>query len=131
MYEKDGAHHESISGYLCSVLFQEIGAENKKKHFGLSIRTVRNQELCNNNPQQIQADVRAKPTALIQGIGKDVPPIPTWAPGTWEIPNWLSQKSSWVFVCWYTQLSNEKNLGWLDYIGDYTTQLYGDFNTPL
>ena len=28
-------------------------------------------------------------------------------------------------------LSNEKNLGWLGYIGDYTTQLYGDYNTPL
>ena len=24
------------------------------------------------------------------------------------------------------QLSNEKNLGWLGYIGDYTTQLYRD-----
>ena len=25
-------------------------------------------------------------------------------------------------------LSNEKNLGWLGYIGDYTTQLYRDYN---
>ena len=26
----------------------------------------------------------------------------------------------------WEQLSNEKNLGWLFDIGDYTTQLYGD-----
>ena len=61
----------------------------KTKHFRLSIRTVRNQELCNNNPQQIQADVRAKPTALVQGIGKDVPRSQR-GPLSWEIPNWLS-----------------------------------------
>ncbi len=24
-----------------------------------------------------------------------------------------------------------KNLGWLGYIGDYTTQLYRDYNTPV
>ena len=30
-----------------------------------------------------------------------------------------------------TELSNEKYLGWLGYIGDYTTQLYGDYNKPL
>ena len=29
------------------------------------------------------------------------------------------------------QLSNEKNPGYLLYIGDYTTQLYGDYNKPL
>ena len=29
------------------------------------------------------------------------------------------------------QLSNEKNPGWLGYLGDYTTQLYGDYNKPL
>ena len=29
------------------------------------------------------------------------------------------------------QLSNEKNLGWLFDIGDYTTQLYRDINKPL
>ena len=28
-------------------------------------------------------------------------------------------------------LSNEKSSGWLGYIGDYTTQLYGDYNKPL
>ena len=28
-------------------------------------------------------------------------------------------------------MSNEKNPGWLVYIGDYTTQLYGDCNEPL
>ena len=28
-------------------------------------------------------------------------------------------------------VSNEKNLGWLGYIGDYTTQLYRDYNKPL
>ena len=29
------------------------------------------------------------------------------------------------------QMSNEKNPGWLGYIGDYTTQLYRDYNKPL
>ena len=28
-------------------------------------------------------------------------------------------------------VSNEKNLGWLGYIGDYTTQLYREYNNPL
>ena len=28
-------------------------------------------------------------------------------------------------------LSNEKNLGWLFDIGDYTTQLYRDYNKPI
>jgi len=27
--------------------------------------------------------------------------------------------------------SNEKNPGWLGYKGDYTTQLYRDYNKPL
>ena len=29
------------------------------------------------------------------------------------------------------QLSHEKNPGWLGFIGDYTIQLYGDYNKPL
>ena len=29
------------------------------------------------------------------------------------------------------QLSHEKNPGWLGYIRDSTTQLYGDYNKPL
>ena len=29
------------------------------------------------------------------------------------------------------QMSHEKNLGWLGYTGDYTAQLYGDYNKPL
>ncbi len=28
-------------------------------------------------------------------------------------------------------MSNEKNPGWLGYMGDYTTQLYKDYNKPL
>ena len=28
-------------------------------------------------------------------------------------------------------MSNERNPGWLDYIGDYTTQLYRDYSKPL
>ena len=28
-------------------------------------------------------------------------------------------------------LSHEKNPGWLGFIGDYTIQLYGDYNTLL
>ena len=31
----------------------------------------------------------------------------------------------------YFHISQEKNPGWLGYIGDYTTQLYGDYNKPL
>ena len=30
----------------------------------------------------------------------------------------------------WKHLSHEKNPGWLGYIGDYTTQLYGDYNKP-
>ena len=30
-----------------------------------------------------------------------------------------------------TSTSNEKNPGWLGYVGDDTTQLYRDYNTPL
>ena len=26
--------------------------------------------------------------------------------------------------------SNEKGTGWLGYVGDYTTQLYRDYNKP-
>ena len=29
---------------------------------------------------------------------------------------------------YHLQMSNEKNPGWLGYIGDYTTQLYRDCN---
>ena len=29
------------------------------------------------------------------------------------------------------QVSNEKKHGWLGFIGDYTTQLYWDYNKPL
>ena len=28
-------------------------------------------------------------------------------------------------------LGNEKKPGWLGYIGDYTTQVYRDYNKPL
>ena len=28
-------------------------------------------------------------------------------------------------------MSHEKNPGWLGYIGDYTTQIYRDYNKPL
>ena len=28
-------------------------------------------------------------------------------------------------------MSNEKNAGWLGYVGDYTTQVYRDYNKPL
>ena len=37
--------------------------------------------------------------------------------------------SQWLF--WGFHMSHEKNPGWLGYIGDYTTQLYGDYNKPL
>ena len=32
---------------------------------------------------------------------------------------------------WKCQVSNEKNPGWLGYVGDSTTQLYRDYNKPL
>ncbi len=34
-------------------------------------------------------------------------------------------------ISFFSQLSNEKDLGWLGYIGNYTTQLYRDYNKPL
>ena len=37
---------------------------------------------------------------------------------------WLNER------VWVSQLSNEKK-SCLGYIGDYTTQLYGDYNKPL
>ena len=37
----------------------------------------------------------------------------------------------WIQNFKVADLSNEKNLGWLGYIGDYTTQLYRDYNKPL
>ena len=42
-------------------------------------------------------------------------------------PSWGTAKHP----MWDEHLSNEKNPGWLDNIGDYTTQLYRDFNKPL
>ena len=36
---------------------------------------------------------------------------------------------SWLMF-WY-HLSSVENPGWLFDIGDYTTQLYGDYNKPL
>ncbi len=33
--------------------------------------------------------------------------------------------------CTWSQLSHEKNPGWLGYLGDYTTQLYRHYNKPL
>ena len=35
------------------------------------------------------------------------------------------------FQAAYEQLSNERNPGCFGYIGDYTTQLYGDYNKPF
>jgi len=36
------------------------------------------------------------------------------------------KKTSYCF-----KMSNEKKPGWLDYIGDYTTHLYRDYDKPL
>ena len=36
-----------------------------------------------------------------------------------------------TFTVKISQMSNEKNPGWLGYIGDYTTQLYRDYIKPL
>ena len=35
----------------------------------------------------------------------------------------MGKRLNWI----YPQLSNEKNTGWLGYIGDYTAQVYRDF----
>ena len=58
--------------------------------------------------------------------GQTYIPIPIPYHGTIVyLPTNSSQKSS------KNHVSNEKNPGWLDYIGDYTTQLYRDYNKPL
>ena len=57
---------------------------------------------------------------------------------------WFHTTNRWIFYlpnCWIrkksiatthrNELSNEKNPGCLGYIGDYTTQLYRDYNKPL
>ena len=41
-------------------------------------------------------------------------------------PTWMCRKLGGS-----SHLSHEKNPGWLGYIGDYTTQLYRDYNKPL
>ncbi len=58
--------------------------------------------------------------------------------GTSREPNEWPPKvtaSHWMMVTktrrLQLQLSSEKNLGCLGYIGDYTTQLCGDYNKPL
>ena len=53
----------------------------------------------------------------------------------------ISGASDWAHLpsvsrnqAWHGQgifLSNENYPGWLGYVGDYTTQLYGDFNKPI
>ena len=51
-----------------------------------------------------------------------------------EIPNnhRLDGAKTWeIMGYWPYQLSNEKNPGWLGHLGDYTTQLYRDYNKPL
>ena len=42
---------------------------------------------------------------------------------------WMDGWKWWFPTISY--MSNEKNLGWLGYIGDYTTQFYRDHNKPL
>ena len=36
-----------------------------------------------------------------------------------------------MITCTSGQVSHEKNSGWLDYIGDDTTQLFRDYKNPL
>ena len=45
---------------------------------------------------------------------------------------WLEElhHDSWEIVTQVLQVSNEKNPGCLGYVGDYTTQLYWDYNKP-
>ena len=45
----------------------------------------------------------------------------------WTLHHWCWRLCS---VPW-SHLSNEKNLDWLGYTRDYTTQLYRDYNKPL
>ena len=46
---------------------------------------------------------------------------------------WWHQGALQFIICTWrlNQMSNEKNPGWLGYIGDYTTQVYRDSNKPL
>ena len=44
----------------------------------------------------------------------------------------LKWKDDLHFGFWnYDELSSVENPGWLFDIGDYTTQLYGDYNKPI
>ena len=64
-------------------------------------------------------------------------------PGTYELYDTLNLSFEldvvWVeilpfFLLFFEaipNMSNEQNPGWLDYIRDYTTQLYRDYNKPL
>ena len=40
-------------------------------------------------------------------------------------------ESPGIIISNQNHMSNEKNLGWLGHIGDYTTQLYRAYNKPL
>ena len=51
--------------------------------------------------------------------------------GTSNCPDEMSKVLKTYKVGPKNQLSNEKNLGWLGYIGDYTTQFYWDYSKQL
>ena len=57
-----------------------------------------------------------------------------WIPGRFDPPKMeapfaskrsvIGENPKYPFALMVSQVSNEKNLGWLGYIGDHTTQLY-------
>ena len=58
----------------------------------------------------------------------------------WGLPDttWAKARWFWHFGIWYFEHFDDvipdeqwKNTGWLSYTGDYTTQLYWDYNKPL
>ena len=42
----------------------------------------------------------------------------------------LPRYRDYFYFLFHDQLRNEKNPGCLGYVGDYTTQLHGDYNDP-
>ena len=70
---------------------------------------------------------------------RNVSPYVFFAETSWSLQEpskeieifWTSSTDEFRVADVSSQLSHEKNLGWLGYIGDYTTQVYGDYNEPL
>ena len=84
-------------------------------------------------PQSYTNDTKWSFHMDIKWLVLDVPPPvkATWL--LWILLQYIVTEHVYIYIYRIanTHLSNEKNLGYLLYIGDYTTQLYGDYNKPL